>query len=146
MHLVATNEDTDKDKELDEALQSIKDQIVAKANQIKSEKAWVKEVTKIIETYVKKTRRVNGNIRTLQKDVKVLFRKKKQVENMIMQRKLEQKLRIANDDLSTLQGAMSGLQKKAVAFVKNKSDIQNTIGAIEGELEKLRGSKKPEEK
>jgi predicted nucleic acid-binding Zn-ribbon protein len=139
MHLVATDDDGNKDKELEEALQSVKDQIVAKANQIKSEKEWVKEVTKIIEDYVKKTRRVNGNIRQTQKEVKILFRKKKQIENMILQRKLEKKLRVANDDLATLNGAMEGLQKKATAFTKSKVDIENTIGALETELKKLRG-------
>jgi len=88
MHLVASDEDSNKDQELAEALQTVKDQIVAKANEIKAEKKWVREVTKIIEAYVKKVRRVNANIRNLQKDIKSLFRKKKQIENMIVQRKL----------------------------------------------------------
>lgn len=139
MHLVATDSDADKDKELAEALQSVKDQIVHKANQIKSEKKWVHEVTKIIEAYVRKTRRVNANIRTLQKDVKTLFRKKKQIENMTLQRKLESKLRLATVDLATLQAAISGVKHKADAFAKSKHDIKTTIGALEAELAKLRG-------
>lgn len=139
MHLVATDADTDKDKELAEALQSVKDQIVHKANQIKSEKKWVHEVTKIIEAYVRKSRRVNANIRSLQKEVKTLFRKKKQVENMILQRKLESKLRLATVDLATLQAAISGVKNKEDAFKKSKHDIKTTIGALEAELAKLRG-------
>lgn len=139
MHLVATDSDADKDKELSEALQSVKDQIVHKANQIKSEKKWVHEVTKIIEAYVRKTRRVNANIRSLQKNVKTLFRKKKQIENMILQRKLEAKLRLATVDLATLQAAISGVKHKENAFAKGKKDIKATIGALEAELAKLRG-------
>lgn len=129
----------DKDRELMDALQAVKDQIVAKANQIKAEKRWVKEVTSIIEAYVKKTRRVNGNIRLLQKDVKEYFRKKKQIENMLLQRKLEKKLDEANRDLGTLQSAIRNVKTKEDAFNKSKQDIRSTIGALETELAKLRG-------
>jgi hypothetical protein len=128
-------------KALHEALQSVKDQIVAKASQIKSEKKWVKEVTKIIETYVVKTRRVNMNIRQLQKQVKELFRKKKQIDNLIVQRKLEKKLKVANKDLTTLQSALHNVKKKHDAFMKSKRDVTVTIGAIESELGKLKGQK-----
>jgi len=124
---------------LQDALQNVKDQIVFKANEIKSEKRWVKEVTKIIEAYIKKTRRVNANIRNLQKEVKVLFRKKKQIENMIVQRKLEKKLKVAAQDLDTIRSALTSVKKKETAFKKSKSDIAQTIGAMQSELAKLRG-------
>ena len=145
MHLVATEEEGDKDKELEEALQTAKDQIVAKANSIKSEKKWVKEVTEIIEQYVKKTRRVNAHIREMQLEVKNLFRKKKQIENMILQRKLEQKLRVANADLNVLGDALTNVQKKKAAFEKSQHDIKNTIGSLTRELKVLRGNENGEE-
>jgi len=132
----------DKIKALKGALQNVKDQIVAKAQQIKSEKHWVGEVTKIITSYVTKTRRVNANIRKLQAEVKDLFRKKKQIDNLIMQRKLEDKLKVANKDLQTLQGALHNVKKKQDAFQKSKRDIATTIGAIELELRKLKGKGK----
>jgi hypothetical protein len=124
------------------ALQNVKDNIVAKAQQIKSEKHWVGEVTKIITSYVTKTRRVNANIRKLQSEVKELFRKKKQIDNLIMQRKLEDKLKVANKDLQTLQGALHNVKKKQEVFQKSKRDIATTIGAIEAELHKLKGKAK----
>lgn len=139
----ATNDDDgsdDKDKQLQDALQNVKDQIVAKASQIKSEKKWVKEVTKIIETYVQKTRRVNANIRSLQKDVKGLFRKKKQIENLVLQRRLQDKLKIASKDLNTLESALKNVKTKEDAFTKSKHDISETIAAVQEELSKLRGS------
>lgn len=137
---VGAGGDTDsKIKALKGALQNVKDQIVAKAQQIKSEKHWVGEVTKIITSYVTKTRRVNANIRKLQAEVKDLFRKKKQIDNLIMQRKLEDKLKVANKDLQTLQGALHNVKKKQDAFQKSKRDIATTIGAIESELHKLKG-------
>jgi len=139
MHLVASDEDSNKDRELQEALANVKDQIIFKANEIKSEKRWVKEVTGIIQAYIKKTRRVNANIKNLQKEVKVLFRKKKQIENMIVQRKLEKKLKIASQDLLTVKGALKSVKKKEEAFHKSKDDIKQTIGAMKAELAKLRG-------
>jgi len=139
MHLVAKDDDSNKDQELADALQNVKDQIVYKANEIKREKRWVREVTKIIEAYIKKSRRVNANIRNLQNEVKVLFRKKKQIENMIVQRKLEKKLKIANSDLGTIRSAIKSVKEKETAFKKSKTDIKQTIGAMEAELNKLRG-------
>jgi len=139
MHAVAGDDDSAKDQELQDALANVKDQIIFKANEIKSEKRWVKEVTKIIQTYIKKTRKVNANIKNLQKEVKVLFRKKKQIENMIVQRKLEKKLKVASQDLTTIKGALKSVKAKAVVFKKSQDDIKNTIGAMKNELKKLRG-------
>lgn len=139
MHIVSDDEEEgQKEKELADALQAVKDHIVAKANQIKSEKRWVKEVTAIIQSYVIKTRRVNANIRTLQAEVKELFRKKKQIENMILQRMLEKKLRTATDDLHVLREALTAVQKKEDAFNQSKNNIRETIAQIEQELSKLR--------
>jgi len=140
--MVATDEDGNKDQELAEALQTVKDQIVAKANEIKSEKKWVREVTKIIEAYVKKTRRVNASIRKLQKEIKGLFRKKKQIENMIVQRKLEKKLKVALADMNTINLALKNVKIKQAAFNKSKASIKATIGAMETALKKLRGAHK----
>jgi len=139
MHMVAADDDTAKDQELADALQSVKDQLVYKANQIKNEKRWVREVTKIIEAYVKKARRVNAHIRGMQAEVKNLFRKKKQIENMIVQRKLEMKLKVAKKDLDTVKEAMKNVSKKQQAFTKSQTDIQMTISAMSNELGKLRG-------
>lgn len=134
-----SGDDSDKDKQLKDALQTVKDEIVAKASQIKSEKKWVKEVTKIVQSYVGKTQRVNANIRTLQKDVKDLFRKKKQVENVMVQRRLAQKLAVANKDMSTLDSALQNVQKKEKAFSKSKEDIMHAINVMQDELKKLKG-------
>jgi len=142
MHMVATDDDGNKDQELAEALQTVKDQIVAKANEIKAEKKWVREVTKIIEAYVKKTRRVNGNIRQLQKDVKTLFRKKKQIENMMVQRKLEKKLKVAVADMTTINLALKNVKVKENAFNKSKDSIKATIASMKTALKKLRGTAK----
>jgi len=139
MKLVAKDDDSTKDQDLADSLQNVKDGIVFKANEVKSQKRWTKQVTEIIESYVKKARKVNSHIRDMQQNVRVLFRKKKQIENMIVQRKLEKKLKIANMDLQTIQAALTNTKKKEGAFTKSKGDIKSTIGAMESELQKLRG-------
>jgi len=138
---VAADDDPKKDEELHSALQTVKDEIVYKANEIKREKRWVKDVTKIIESYIKKTRRVQGNIRKLQNEIKVLFRKKKQLENMIVQRALEKKLKVAHQDLDTIKQALTSVKKKQSAFSKSKKDIRDTMKTMEQMLQKLRGER-----
>eukprot|EP00310_Coccolithus_braarudii_P013989 CAMPEP_0183349822 /NCGR_PEP_ID=MMETSP0164_2-20130417/13884_1 /TAXON_ID=221442 /ORGANISM="Coccolithus pelagicus ssp braarudi, Strain PLY182g" /LENGTH=277 /DNA_ID=CAMNT_0025521611 /DNA_START=51 /DNA_END=884 /DNA_ORIENTATION=- len=132
--------------ELEKALDAVKSEIVHKAKSIKSEKQWVQEVTKIIESYVHKTRRVNANIRKLQREVRDLFKKKKQIDNMIIQQRLLKKLAQANKDLAVIGGALNNVQKKQEKFSKSKENIAGTIGAIEAELSKLRGEGPGEEK
>lgn len=143
-HLSGDMDET-RDQELADALQTAKDQIVAKATQIKAEKTWVKEVTSLVTEYVHKIRKVNANIRTMQLEVKNLWRKKKQIENLILQRKLERKLRVANADLNTLKKALENLTAKTQTFVKSKKEIRETIGALEKEIAVLKGTSEGED-
>lgn len=144
MHIVSDDaSEEEKEKELLDALQAVKDQIVYKANQVKSQKRWVKEVTAIIESYVTKSRRVNKSTRELQGQIKELFRKKKQITNMLVQRKLEKKLKVANGDLQLLMAAMQKTREKEAAFKDSQDSIRTTIGNIETMLAKLRNDPDP---
>lgn len=139
-HLVEDDDDDgDKTRELREALQNTKDTIVSTAADIKQQKKWVKETVKIIESYVHKVRRVNSNIRDQQKVVKESFRKKKQIQNLLLQRQLNAKLKGANEDLKTLKAALEQVERKQINFAKSKTDVAQTIGELEDELKKLRG-------
>jgi hypothetical protein len=137
----ATSDDEDKASKLKTALESVKAEIVHLAKAIKSEKAWVKQVTAIIESYVHKTRRVNADVRAKQRQVRDLFKKKKQIDNLILQERLLKKLNVANKDLVTIGSALGNVKKKEEAFSKSKNSIAGTIGAIQAELKKLRGEK-----
>jgi len=76
-------------------------------------------------------------------EVKVLFKKKKQIENLKIQRQLEKKLKDATSDLGTLKSALSHVRSKASEFSKTKNQIKQTIISIHTQLAKLKGVKDP---
>lgn len=129
-----------KDK-LDIALAAIKQDIMVRNRQLEEEKAWVAEVRKITEQYNKKVHRVEADIVKTRNEVKALFKKKKQVENLKIQRQLEAKLKDATSDLSTLQQALHHVTSKSQEFEKTKQEIKKTIYGIHTQLAKLKGEK-----
>jgi len=126
---------------LDVALAAIKQDILVRNRQINDEKAWVSQVRKIVEQYNKKVKRVLSDIQKTKQEVKVLFRKKKQIENLKIQRALEAKLKDATSDLGTLKSALQHVQTKASEFAKTKREIKKTIISIHTQLAKLKGEK-----
>jgi predicted oxidoreductase len=129
-----------KDK-LDIALAAIKQDIMVQNRQLQEEAAWVAEVNKITETYTRKVKRVEVDMKKTRENVKALFRKKKQIENLKIQRQLEAKLKDAQTDLSTLQQALHHVKSKAKEFDKTKQEIKKTIYGIHTQLAKLKGEK-----
>jgi len=129
-----------KDK-LDVALNAIKQDIMVRNRQLEEEKHWVDQVHKITEQYNKKVHRVEADIVKTRNEVKALFKKKKQVENLKIQRALENKLKDATSDLSTLQQALHHVKSKSQEFEKTKQEIKKTIYGIHSQLAKLKGEK-----
>jgi len=129
-----------KDK-LDVALAAIKQDIMVRNRQLEEEKNWVKEVHKITEQYNKKVHRVEADVVKVRNEVKALFKKKKQVENLKIQRALEAKLKDATSDLATLQQALHHVKSKSAEFEKTKQEIKQTIYGIHTQLAKLKGEK-----
>jgi len=126
---------------LDVALAAIKQDIMVRNRQLEEEKNWVAEVRKITEQYNKKVHRVEADIVKVRNEVKALFKKKKQVENLKIQRALEAKLKDATSDLSTLQQALHHVKSKSQEFEKTKQEIKKTIYGIHAQLSKLKGEK-----
>jgi len=131
-----------KDK-LDIALAAIKQDIMVRNRQLQEEKSWIGEVHKITEQYNKKVHRVEADVVALRNQIKELFKKKKQVENLKIQRALESKLKDATADLSTLQQALHHVKSKSQEFEKTKNEIKSTIYGIHVQLAKLKGEKPP---
>jgi len=132
---------TAKKDKLDIALAAIKQDIMVRNRQLEEEKNWVNEVHKITEQYNKKVHRVEADIVKTRNEVKSLFKKKKQVENLKIQRALEAKLKDATSDLSTLQQALHHVKSKSQEFEKTKNEIKKTIYGIHTQLAKLKGEK-----
>jgi len=124
---------------LDSALEAVKEDIMVNSKKIADEKKWVKAVTKITASYEEKVKRVEEHIILLRKEQKKLFTKKKQLENLKLQRRLEAKLRDANDELSALQESLKHVILKNEELNKSHMELRATIINIENQLAKLKG-------
>jgi len=95
------------------------------------------------QQYEAKISRVKADIEKTKLEVKVLFKKKKQIENLKIQRQLEKKLKDARADLTTLKSALKHVRSKVTEFAKTKHEIKKTILSIHTQLAKLKGIKDP---
>jgi len=123
------------------ALAAVKEDILSTNKQITDERKWVIAVAKIIASYNDKMKRVEAHIIALRKEMKSLYRKKKQIENLKLQRALEAKLKEARDELATLSSSLKHVSVKQGELNKSGADLRNTIAGIQAQLAKLRGQK-----
>jgi len=121
------------------ALEAVKEDILATNKQITDERKWVIAVAKIIASYNDKMKRVEGHIVALRKEMKNLYRKKKQIENLKLQKALEAKLKEARDELATLTSSLKHVGLKQSELNKSGRDLRETIAGIQAQLAKLRG-------
>jgi len=136
----AQAEDADPEMvKLESAYEAVKEDIMTNSKKIIDEKKWVEAVTKITASYEEKVKRVEEHIIVLRKEQKKLFTKKKQIENLKLQRRLEGKLRDANDELAALQESLKHVQIKNEELNKSHMDLRATIISIENQLAKLKG-------
>jgi len=121
------------------ALEAVKENILLTNKQINDERRWVIAVGKIITSYNTKMKRVEAHIIALRKEMKALYRKKKQIENLKLQRALEAKLKEAKAELATLTHSLKHVAVKQGELNKSGRDLRLTIAGIQGQLAKLRG-------
>jgi len=121
------------------ALEAVKEDILSTNKQINDERRWVIAVSKIITSYNTKMKRVETHIVVLRKEMKQLYKKKKQIENLKLQRALEAKLKEARDELATLTKSLKHVASKQSELNKSGADLRQTIAGIQAQLAKLRG-------
>jgi len=127
-------------KQLETALQEIKAEIVRQSDEINREHSWVTEVDTLLKTYAVKRGNVNNNIITLREKVKDLLKKKRQIQNLMLQKELEAKLSDATADMGTLETAMAHVQEKESSFSTTRTSLQETIDKLQSALAELKGS------
>lgn len=110
---------------------------MTKLRQIERESQWVTGVRTIIDQYSEKVQNVEENIENLRNQVKELYQKKKQIENIQLQMSLKEKLRDALEDLETLKTAISHVKKKEEEFSNTRGTIERTISGINKQLAAL---------
>jgi predicted nucleic acid-binding Zn-ribbon protein len=136
-------EEQEEQAKLDEAIGALNEDLMHYVKQIGDETKWVLDVRKVVTTYDEKAHRVETNINHLRTEIQGLYKKKKQIENLKMQKQLELKLKAATSDLSTLEKAMAHVRSKQDEFKKSKSEVLGTIGTLEDQLAGLKGKHKP---
>jgi len=139
---VSKEHDPNQDPEmakLNLALDAVKQDILATNKQINDERRWSIAVHKIVTSYKGKLARVDAHIIALRKEMKALYRKKKQIENLKLQRALETKLKEARAELSLLTTSLKHVAVKQGQLNRSGADLRATIAGIQGQLAKLRG-------
>lgn len=129
------------DEKLDAALQALGEDIIAKSKQIKNEETWVAEVKKIVTLYTKKLQHVVNNVKNLRKEVRRLYIKKRQIQNLKIQTALTARMKEAQNDLATLDSKLSLVKSRANDFSRTKGGIQKTIKMLQAKLDELKGNK-----
>jgi len=124
---------------LNQALEAVKEDIMGNNKQILDENRWMEAVQKITESYQDKMERVTEHVRLLRHEQRQLFEKKKQIENLKLQHKLEKKLTEANDEMSSLRATLEKVQSKSHELHTSHSSLQKTIVDIQEQLAKLQG-------
>jgi len=139
-----TGEDSDDPEilKLNAALEAVKQDIMGTSKQIAEERKWVAAVKKITSSYEEKSKRVEEHILALRKEMKKLYQKKKQLENLKLQRALEAKLKEANAELAKLLNSLNHVREKGKELDKSHSDLRATIAGIQSQLAKLKGQGK----
>jgi len=136
----AQTEDDPEMIKLKQAQEAVKEDIMGNAKQIGDERKWVEAVRKIIAAYNDKVGRVQDHITALRREQRKLFFKKKQIDNLMLQRRLEAKLKDANDEMTTLKNTLDRVQQKSHELTESHESLQTTIIKLEKQLGKLRGS------
>jgi len=129
------------DEKLDAALNALGEDIIAKSKQIKNEETWVGEVKKIIKLYTQKLKRVVANVKTLREEVRKLYIKKRQIQNLKIQRALEKRMEEAKADLNTLDSKLNLVKTRATEFSRTRNGITSTINSLQSKLNELKGVK-----
>jgi len=139
-HIPKGSENNDPEMaKLNLALEAVKEDILSTNKQINDERRWSIAVSKIISSYNSKMKRVEAHIIALRKEMKNLYRKKKQIENLKLQKALEAKLKEARAELATLTNSLKHVAVKQGELNKSGRDLRQTIAGIQGQLAKLRG-------
>lgn len=107
---------------------------------MRSDQQWTKEVEEILRNYTIKLNRVLKHIEALKTDIKTLFIKKRQIENLLLQNALQVRLTQAQTDISMLSQRQANAKANMHLFEVSKAKMDMTVAQIEGTLKQLQQS------
>lgn len=133
------------DQKLSDALDQVKSDLLNKGKTVQTEAVWIQNVEKIIGQYHKKISNVHKNIEGEKVKMTAMLQKKRQIQNLMIQRSLEKQLESASSSLGELKSQMKAIQKKNDEATENKKTIEDNIKKIEESLKSLRGEEDKKE-
>jgi len=135
----------EEDKKLSRAMDAVKEDLTAKVHEIQEQDKWAKEVDDVVAVYTLKVTGVKTNIERLRNEVRSLLQKKRQLQNLKIQKRLKMKLDEANQDLGALSSALENVKVKEADFSKSKDTLSSTIRDLTNQLATLQGVPPPAE-
>lgn len=127
------------EKKLQAALGQIKEDVVKVSHRVIDERNWIKEVEKIIKNYKGKIVRVRKDVKKLREHVRTLYTKQRQIQNLVLQKRMESKLKDAQGDLETINKALTNVKQKAKTFSSHGKTLKDTISELKTALGRLQG-------
>jgi len=124
---------------LNDALEGVKQDIVSTSQQIQTERDWVLNVQKFVSDYEDKITRTQDHVVILRNDMTKLLQKKKQIENLKLQRQLEAKLTDAQAEMDKLQNSYTHIKQKQGQLHQSHQDLSSTIATIKAQIAELQG-------
>lgn len=113
--------------------------MVKESHRVIDERNWIKQVEGIIEKYQGKIVRVRKDVDRLRGHVRTLYKKQRQIQNLMLQKRMEVKLKGAQKDLETINSALKNVKQKADTFNKHGKTLKGTIVELKTALGKLQG-------
>lgn len=126
------------------AIIQIKGDIMRKISDLRSSASWVAAVKIITNQFQMKVNNTRAAIHEKKHKLKKLLKKKRQLENLLLQLRLEAKLDEARTDMASLSSALHGVANKKSRFDKNRQQVQDTVQKIKQQLMILNGGSMPD--
>lgn len=122
----------------------IEGDIVRKMGDLQSSIQWDNAVKAVILDFKSKVAGVKQSIVTKKTKLKTMLKKKRQLENLLLQIELKQKLVEAKDDMANLKTALHGVSKKKSKFNSNMEEVEDVVKNLTEQLKTLNGGALPE--
>jgi len=119
-------------------MEVIKKALMQNNRNIASESKWIDEVELIMKQYTHKTKKVREHIADERKAIKELLRQRRIILNEKKQKELENKLKMATTELTSLTDALQQVQKKEKELGGGKNQLRDKIKALVTGLKTLR--------
>jgi len=128
-----------KEDKLAMAFNAVNSEVMARVHEINTEQKWIKSVQSLITIYTKKHGQVSKNMKKVKKDIRSLLRKKKQIQNAIIQRELKTRVKMTSTDLTAVNRQLRRILKKAQQFKRHQTKLKKLLTRMKGQLSHLRG-------